>query len=177
MGDPVMNENELAAIGEYVKSHIKEWIQEENPEPPFRERSPIEDRDIFLSERVVRVEEGIKHLGELQQQTLSIMQLQFEMVEKKFDMIDKRFERVDKRFEQVDKRFEMVDQKFSRITTLITVGFLFLGTLVTLFKFLIVPQSLLISSNSQKDIIWNPPAYCPAWISPLTRPGFYLIFT
>jgi hypothetical protein len=47
------------------------------------------ERDISLSERIVRVEEGIKHQGDL--------------LEKMLDQMDKRFEQVDKRFEQVNE--------------------------------------------------------------------------
>ncbi len=66
--------------------------------------------DLELRERMVRVEEELKHQRELMEQG-------FRLMEKRFEQIDKRFEQVDKRFEQVDKRFEQVDKRFEQLTT------------------------------------------------------------
>ncbi len=58
MGDN-MKAEELKIIGAYVKSHLPEWILET--------RSESEDpaNRISLIERMVRVEEGLKHQGDL----------------------------------------------------------------------------------------------------------------
>ena len=86
----------------------------------------ISDREIIESLAEIKAEQ--KALRELMEQ-------RFEQIDKRFEQIDKRFEQVDKRFEQIDKRFESFESRFNRITTLITVGFVVLGTLITVFKF------------------------------------------
>ena len=58
--------------------------------------------DLELRERIVRVEEELKH--------------QRELMEQGFRLMEKRFEQIDKRFEQIDKRFEQMDQRFERLT-------------------------------------------------------------
>ncbi len=120
MGEPAMNKSELTAIGKYVKSHIKEWIRDELPESPGYKRLPVEDRDIFLSERVVRVEEGQKHIGELQQQTLQKLDKQFELSQRSLEErqlhIDKQFELSQKNYEErqirIDRQFELAQKNF-----------------------------------------------------------------
>ena len=56
--------------------------------------------DLELRERVIRVEEELKHQRELMVQGFALM--------------EKRFEQVDKRFEQVDKRFEEMREDFNK---------------------------------------------------------------
>jgi len=86
-------EEDLQQIGEYVKRHISDWIAEQSLGKP-----PVV-YEIELRERMVRVEEELKHQRELMRQG-------FEQVDKRLEQVDKRFEQVDKRFEQVDKRFD-----------------------------------------------------------------------
>lgn len=62
--------------------------------------------EIELRERMVRVEEELRH--------------QRELMREGFAQVDKRLEQVDKRFEQMDKRFEetqrQMDQRFDALT-------------------------------------------------------------
>ena len=109
---------------EFIKQHLGEWLTEVSlGKPPAV-------YEIELRERMVRVEEALKHQGELIQQLIQQMDKRFEQVDLRFEMIerrfeqaekrfeefqrqmDRRFEQVDKRFEQVDKRFEQMDQRF-----------------------------------------------------------------
>ncbi len=112
---------------EFIKTHISEWIAEQSLGKP-----PVV-YEIELRERILRVEEALKHQGdefkaqrELTQTVLVQMDKRFEQVEKRFEQIDKRFEQVDKqienlrrdmdkRFEQVDKRFEQMDKRFEQV--------------------------------------------------------------
>ncbi len=63
--------------------------------------------DLELRERMVRVEEELRH--------------QRELMEQGFHLMEKRFEQIDKRFEQVDRRFEEMrgdmNQRFEELTT------------------------------------------------------------
>jgi len=103
-------QEDLQQIGEYVKSHISEWIAEQSLGKP-----PVV-YEIELRERMVRVEEELKHQRELMRQGFE--QVDKRLVLMKTDM-DKRFEQVDKRFEQVDKRLELMkadmDKRFEQV--------------------------------------------------------------
>ena len=128
MGEAAMKESELEAVGVYVKKHIAEWIKESNI-IPFSAGRISPEYEISLSERIIRVEEGLKHQGELLEKLIhqidkrfehsvkrfKSMNKRFESMSKRFDQIDKRFEQVEKRFEQIDKRFEQVDKRFEQV--------------------------------------------------------------
>jgi hypothetical protein len=82
-----ISDRQMQSIGKYVKDHFAEWLSETTPIRP--------QYDPVLFERMVRVEEELKHQREL--------------------MI-KGFESMEKRFEAVDRRFEIADKRFSELT-------------------------------------------------------------
>jgi chaperonin cofactor prefoldin len=99
---------------EFIKAHLGEWLAEQSfAKPPAV-------YEIELRERMVRVEEELRHQRELIQTILVQMDKRFDAVEKRFEQmqlnIDKRFEAVDKRFEQLqmnmDQRFDAVEKRF-----------------------------------------------------------------
>ena len=96
-----LQEEDLA----YIKEHLGEWLAE------CSLGKPPAVYEIELRERMVRVEEELKHQREL------IKQILVEM-DKRFDAVDKRFETVDKRFEamqaQMDKRFDALTRRIDR---------------------------------------------------------------
>ena len=114
MGEPTMEigERELQKIGEYVKTHLAEWMQ--------AVRSP---RELDLIERAVRLEEGQKNLH---QQIALRSDNQQEYADKRFEshqeQMDRRFEtmqqQMDQRFESqqkyMDKHFESLQQQMDR---------------------------------------------------------------
>ena len=135
MGVSVMKEEELEAIGVYVKNHIADWIKESNIIPFSsydREHYNLMERDIFLSERIVRVEEGIKHQGDLLEKML-------DQLDKRFTQVDKRFEELrfdmNSRFEQVDKRFDDMNKRFTQLQWTMGLGFTVLAALMGIFNF------------------------------------------
>lgn len=95
--------------------------------------------ELEIRERIVRVEEELKHQRELMiegfsrvdkrfEQMMAEMDARFTQVDKRFEQmmfemnmrftqVDKRFEQIDKRFEQVERRFEQVDQRFEALTS------------------------------------------------------------
>ena len=86
---------------EFIKTHMGEWLAEQSlGRPPAV-------YELELRERMVRVEEELKHQRELMQQG-------FEQVDKRFEQVDKRFEQVDKRLEQVDRRFDEMLRRHDR---------------------------------------------------------------
>ena len=109
-----LEQQDFEKVGEYIKAHLSEWLAEKSLGKP-----PVV-YEIELRERMVRVEEELKHQRELMQQGFTLMDKRFEEMRedmnKRFEQVDKRFEQVDKRFEQVDKRFEQVDKRFESLT-------------------------------------------------------------
>ncbi|MFB1486215.1 MULTISPECIES: hypothetical protein [unclassified Thiocapsa] len=99
---------------EFIKAHLGEWLAEQSfAKPPAV-------YEIELRERMVRVEEELRHQRELIQTILVQMDKRFDAVEKRFEQMqlnmDKRFDAVDKRFEQIqlnmDQRFDAVEKRF-----------------------------------------------------------------
>jgi predicted transcriptional regulator len=91
---------------DYIKRHLGEWLAEQSlGKPPAV-------YEIELRERMVRVEEELKHQRALMQQGFALMEKRFEQIDKRFEQIDKRFEQIDKRLDQMDKRFEQIDKRF-----------------------------------------------------------------
>jgi len=94
----------------FIKENMGQWLADMSLARP-----PVV-YEIELRERIIRVEEALRHQGELMQRGFDAMDKRFEAVDKRFEVIDKRFEamqaQMDKRFEAVDKRFEAVDKRF-----------------------------------------------------------------
>ncbi len=87
--------------------------------------------ELDIRERIVRVEEELKHQRQLMMQGFEMMDKRFEEMRadmnKRFEQVDKRFEEMradmDKRFEQMDKRFEQMDKRFEQMDKhLTTIG-------------------------------------------------------
>ena len=114
--------NELEQITAYVSEHVKAnltaWLSDRSL------GQPLALYEIEMRERIVRVEEELRHQRELMQQGFAQMEKRFELVdkqmEKRFELVDKRFEAVDKRFEEMredmNRRFDAVDKHFDALT-------------------------------------------------------------
>jgi len=104
-------------LGTYVKEHLSDWLAEQSLGKP-----PVV-YEIELRERMVRVEEELRHQRELMREGFAQADKRFEQIDKRFEQVDKRFEvmqaTMDKRFEQVEKRFEVMqatmDKRFEQI--------------------------------------------------------------
>ena len=97
---------------QFIKDNLGIWLAEQSlGKPPAV-------YEIELRERMVRVEEELKHQRELIQTILVQMDKRFDAVDRRFEAlqleIDRRFEAVDKRFEAVDKRFEAMQQQMDK---------------------------------------------------------------
>jgi len=93
---------------DFIKAHMAEWLAEQSlGRPPAV-------YEIELRERMVRVEEELKHQRELMRQGFQHMDKRFEAIERRFEQVDKRFEQVDKRFEQVGSRFDEMIRRHDR---------------------------------------------------------------
>jgi hypothetical protein len=101
----------------FIKAHLGEWLAEQSlAKPPAV-------YEIELRERMVRVEEELKH--------------QRELMREGFERMDQRFEQVDRRFEQADKRHDEMlrrhDSQFLWLIGFITTG---VGVIIGVLKFL-----------------------------------------
>ncbi len=133
-----IKKEELQIIGEYVQEHLSEWLPEKTTYTS-NISYPIE-----LTERMIRVEEELKIQRELMKQGFEGMDKRFVLmqhnIDKRFEQVDKRFEQVDKHFEQVDKHFESLerhfDKRFTMMFSFITIGFVVIATMMSVFQFL-----------------------------------------
>ena len=96
-----LEKKDFEQIASYIKVHLGEWLSDKSLVQP-----PVV-YEVELRERIVRVEEELKHQRELMKQG-------FELMERRFELIDKHFEQMDKRFEQMDKRFEALTKRMDR---------------------------------------------------------------
>jgi septation ring formation regulator EzrA len=94
---------------EFIKANMAGWLAEQSL------GKPAAVYEIELRERMVRVEEELRHQRELMREGFAQMEKRFEQVDKRFEQVDKRFEQVDRRLAQVDKRFEQVDNRFESV--------------------------------------------------------------
>jgi hypothetical protein len=116
---------------DFIKANMADWLIEQSL------GKPTAVYEIELRERMVRVEEELKHQRELMQQGFAQTERRFEQADQRnqelrqdmlgrFEQVDKRFEQADQRdrelrqdmlerFEQVDKRFEQVDRRFQQV--------------------------------------------------------------
>jgi len=101
----------------FIKDHLGEWLAEQSlGKPPAV-------YELELRERMLRVEEELKHQRGLIKTILEQMDKRFEAVDKRFDLMqeemNRRFEAVDKRFEimqeEMNRRFEAVDKRFAAV--------------------------------------------------------------
>ena len=88
-----LEKKDFEQIASYIKVHLGEWLSDKS-----LAQLPVV-YEVELRERIVRVEEELKHQRELMKQG-------FELMERRFELIDKRFEQMDKRFEALTKRMD-----------------------------------------------------------------------
>ena len=126
-----LGERELHKIGEYVKTHLPQWMGESGivcAVEGGESLSTLHKRELDLLERIVRVEDELKNLRE-------VMEERFEAQQKQ---IDERFDHVEERFKaqqiQIDTRFEahqtQMDRRFSTLQWTMNAGFLILAALI-----------------------------------------------
>lgn len=92
---------------------VKELLEEERNKQKELKVPVISNFELY--ERVVKIEEELKHQRELIKIILEQMDKRFEQIDKRFEQVDKRFEQIDKRFQQIDKRFELIDKRFEQV--------------------------------------------------------------
>ncbi len=128
------NQELLHALETKMEAMIQKKIQDMNvvkKSPRLSSGSSLEEKFLLVNERIVRVEEELKHQRDILIDLKKDMDRRFEENQR---YMDKRFEQMDKRFEQMDKRFEQMEKRFVFMQWLIMVGFVTLGTLISVIK-------------------------------------------
>ena len=136
----------MSDLAQILEEELEEAVEVKNKKSLHRYigllTSQMAKKDENKMEHTEFQKELIKIDGRFNQQITEMregfarMDIRFEAMDKRFDAVEKRFEAVDKRFEAVDKRFEAVDGKFNRQTVMMTIGFLVVTTLISVYKFI-----------------------------------------
>ncbi len=112
------------ALAQEDLQQIRQLIEQSMAERPETINANVR-YELDIRERIVRVEEELKHQRELMLQGFETSNRRFEDMNKRFEEMrtdmNKRFEQVDKRFEQIDKRFEKIDKCFEQIDKHLTI--------------------------------------------------------
>ncbi len=82
-----LEKKDFEQIASYIKVHLGEWLSDKSLVQP-----PVV-YDVELRERIVRVEEELKHQRELMKQGFELMERRFEQVDKRFEALTKRMDR------------------------------------------------------------------------------------
>lgn len=144
MSLPVLEEKEELTqfIEKTIETKIRELLTESRLSA--KEASSWNERFLVLETELKHQREVLVNFQVQVDKRFEQVDKRFEQVNKRFEEmlhnIDKRFEQVDKRFEEilhnVDKRFEQVDKRFVSIQWMMSLGFIVLGLLVSIFGLL-----------------------------------------
>ncbi|WP_461832815.1 hypothetical protein [Desulfothermus sp.] len=108
-------------LEEYLKKYVSKFIKKELEQ--FVLLNEQRAKELSLMERVIRVEEELKALREMDAARFEAMDKKFNAllneIAARFEATDKRFEALHRemnaRFEAVDKRFEAMDKRFEAL--------------------------------------------------------------
>ena len=99
----------------YLKGYISSFIREELER--FVLTNEQRAKELSLMERVIKVEEELKALREIESARFEAMEKRFETLQRemnaRFEAMEKRFETMEKRFEAIDKRFEALQREMN----------------------------------------------------------------
>lgn len=121
-------------IVSYIKKHLKEYVRSELESLLVMREKEL--KEVSLLERVIRVEEELKALREIELARFETSERRFEALEKanqqRFETIERRFEALQR---EMDKRFEALEKRFNFIQWFMGIGFSFLGLFLTILIF------------------------------------------
>ena len=113
----------------YLKGYISSFIREELER--FVLTNEQRAKELSLMERVIKVEEELKSLREIESARFEAMEKRFEAIDKRFEALQRemnaRFEAMDKRFESLQRemnaRFEAIEKRFTFLQWFVGIGF------------------------------------------------------
>jgi len=98
-----------AVVTQEVKTNIEEFLRQ----------SEIKAKELSLIERVIRVEEELKALKEIEKA--------------RFETMETRFAAMETRFAAIDTRFEAMEKRFTSLQWFIGIGFTIISILIAVF--------------------------------------------
>ena len=122
----------MESLAEILEQDLEEAVEVKNKKSLHRYIT-------LLTENLVRKDKNENEHSEFRESFLKMenrMDMLITEMREGFKRMDERFEAVDKRFESVDKRFDDVNQKFTMMFRFITIGFVVLATMMSVFQFL-----------------------------------------
>jgi len=93
----------------------------------------------ILTENLVRQDRNEREHSEFREAIIRIetrMEEGFRRMDERFEAVDKRFDDVNKRFDDVNKRFDDVNKRFSMMFSFITIGFVAMAALMSIYQFI-----------------------------------------
>ena len=108
-----------AIVKAILQDHLKTAIEE------FVRQNEQKAKELSLIERIIRVEEELKALKEIEL-------ARFEAIEKRFEAVDKRFESL---IREMDARFQAIEKRLSFMQWFMGIGFTIISILIALLKF------------------------------------------
>lgn len=129
-------EKKLETTIEQILDRKFSAIISEKIDKALRENDAFQAKKLSLVERIVRVEEELKALREIESTHFNALMREMNA---RFEAMDKRFEALQRemnaRFEAMEKRFEAIEKRFSVIQWTIGIGFSFLTLIMGILKF------------------------------------------
>ena len=90
-----------------------------------------------FNQMITEVREGFRRMDKRFEAMQILTNQRFEAVDQRFEAVDKKFESVqqqmDRRFESMERHF---DKRFSMMFSFITIGFVVIATMMSVFQFL-----------------------------------------
>ena len=108
----------MSELTDIISSEFEDALEVKNPKSLHR------GIYLLLSSTVPREEHAREHNG--LKSSIELIALRME----------EGFKRMDERFAAVDDRFEAIDKRFNRQTAMMSIGFLVVTTLITIYQFL-----------------------------------------
>lgn len=113
-----LSKEEFEAIAKTIlETHLKAAIED------FVRKNEERSKEISLIERVIRVEEELKSLREIES-------ARFEAIEKRFEAMDNRFESLQR---EMNARFETMEKRLNFMQWFMGAGFTVVSILIALF--------------------------------------------
>ena len=126
----------MADLAQILEEELEEAVE-------VRNKKSLHRYITILTRNLVKKEDNRMEHSEFQQELIKIDGRFSQMiteVREGFKRMDERFAAADKRFETVDKRFETLerhfDKRFAMMFSFITIGFVVMATMMSVFQFL-----------------------------------------
>ncbi len=115
--DPLLDEKIVGALRRLLQEEAENLISEKIAQ--FVRENELRAKELSLLERIIRVEEELKALRQIEADRFQAINDRFVSMDKRFEALQRemqaRFEAMDERFKAIDKRFEAMDKRFEAL--------------------------------------------------------------